>query len=158
VILAITAVEQPDWTEKIFHTHLTREQVRNSPQVNTKRPVSRQQELAMRDYFGWLAYWLDKEMGAASMATGVEYPLHSEEDPHLRSVWDLTGYEVWATDGEMGHLEGFIVDEESWHIGYLDVRGGDWLKSRSVLVPTLWVESVSWANRRIDLPHTREEV
>jgi hypothetical protein len=58
----------------------------------------------------------------------------------------------------MGLLEGFTMDRESWHLGYLNVKSGDWLQSRSVLVPTRWVKSVSWANRRIDLLHAREEV
>jgi hypothetical protein len=92
------------------------------------------------------------------LPTGVKYPLHTKEDPHLRSVWDLAGYAVWATDTEMGLLEGFTMDRESWHLGYLNVKSGDWLQSRSVLVPTRWVKSVSWANRRIDLLHAREEV
>ena len=67
--------------------------------------------------------------------------MHTKEDSHLRSAWDLAGYEVWATDGEIGRVEGFIMDDASWHLGYLDVKAGDWLHSRSVLVPTRWVDS-----------------
>ncbi|MGB7549081.1 MAG: PRC-barrel domain-containing protein [Terracidiphilus sp.] len=158
VIVAVTAVEPPDWANKAFRVGLTREQVRNSPDVDAEKPVSRQQEIAMRDYFGWLAYWVDTELGASSIPTGMNYPVHSTEDPHLRSVWDLTGYEVWATDAEMGRPEGFILDDASWHLGYLNVKGGDWILSRSVLVPTRWVKSVSWANRRVNLLHGREEL
>ena len=158
VILAITAVQEPDWEKKIFHVSLTKEQVRNCPDVDAEKPVSRQQEIAMRDYWGWMAYWVDKELGWASAPTGVKYPLHTEEDPHLRSAMHLIGYQVGATVAEMGSLAGFILDEESWHIGYLDVKGGDWLESRSVLVPTRWVKAVSWANRRVKLLHAREEI
>jgi hypothetical protein len=60
-------------------------------------------------------------------------------------------YEVWDDDGVIGHLENFIVDEASWHIGYLDVKTGDWLHSRSMLVPTRWVISVSWPDHRLNL-------
>ena len=80
------------------------------------------------------------------------------EDSHLRSTWDLQGYEVWATDGEIGRVEGFIMDDASWHLGYLDVKAGDWLHSRSVLVPTRWVDSISWADHRVNVHHTREKV
>jgi hypothetical protein len=83
--------------------------------------------------------------------------VNAEEDPHLRSAWDVLGYEVWATDGEIGRLEDFFVDDSSWHLGYLDVKAGDWLHSRSLLVPTRWVESVSWPNHRVKLKHAREE-
>ena len=156
VVLAITAVEQADWAKKTFHVHLTKEQVRNSPDVDSEKPVSRQQEIALREYFGWTAYWEDSAFGvSSSVPTGREYSVHNAEDPHLRSAWDLAGDEVWATDGEIGRVEGFIMDDASWHLGYLDVKAGDWLHSRSVLVPTRWVNSVSWADHRVNLHHAQ---
>jgi hypothetical protein len=88
----------------------------------------------------------------------MKYPLHTKEDPNLRSAWGLMNYEVWATDGEMGRLEGFIMDEASWHLGYLEVKTGDWLNGRSVLVPTRWVKSVFWDDHRVSLHHTRAGV
>jgi len=138
---------------------LMKEQVRNSPDVDTEKPVSRQQEIAMREYFGWRTDWADSEFGSfSSLPAGREYPVHTKEDSHLRSVWQLTGYEVWATDSEIGRLEGFIVDDASWHLGYLDVKAGDWLHSRSMLVPTSSVASVSWADHRVNLQQTRERI
>jgi uncharacterized protein YrrD len=159
VLLAITALEQPDWSKKTFRVNLMKEQVRNSPDVDTEKPVSRQQEIAMREYFGWRTDWADSEFGSfSSLPAGREYPVHTKEDSHLRSVWQLTGYEVWATDSEIGRLEGFIVDDASWHLGYLDVKAGDWLHSRSMLVPTSSVASVSWADHRVNLQQTRERM
>lgn len=159
VVLAITAVEHPDWVKKTFHVGVTKEQVRHSPDVATEKPVSRQQEIAMQEYFGWPIYWADSELGpASSIPAGRKYPVHTSEDPHLRSAWDLAGYEVWTTDGEMGRVEGFIMNDASWHIGYLDVKAGDWLHSRSVLVPTRWVNSVSWADHRVNLHHTQKRI
>ena len=67
----------------------------------------------------------------------------------------MLGYHVWATDGDFGILEGFVMDEASWHLGYLDVKSGGWLQNRSVLVPTRWVDSVSWSEFRIHLHHTK---
>jgi hypothetical protein len=158
VVVAITAVEPPDWAKKTLHVRLTKEQVRHSPDINTEKSVSRQEEIAMKEYFGWPAYWEGGEFGLlASIPPGREYPVHGQEASHLRSVWDLQGYEVWATNGEIGGLEGFILDDASWHIGYLDVKAGDWLNSRSVLVPTGWTESISWAHRRVNLHHAREQ-
>jgi len=158
VVLAITAVEKPDWAKKTFHVHLTKEQVRNSPDVDAEKPVSWQQEIAMSEYFGWPVYWQDNEFGSGPpIAAGRKFPVHTEEDPHLRSAWDVVGYEVRATDGEIGRLEGFIVDDASWHLGYLDVKTGDWLHGRSVLVPTRSVESISWAHRRVQLKKETQE-
>ena len=159
VVLPVTAIKQLDCDNKTLHVQLTKEQVRQSPDVDTKQPVSRQQEIAMQDYFGKLAYWVDRRSPmTSSMPTGIEYPVHTEGDLHLRSISNLEGYEVRGTDGELGRLEDFILDEASWHLGYLEVKAGEWLLCRSVLVPTRWVKSISWANRRVNLHHTREGV
>jgi uncharacterized protein YrrD len=155
VVLAVAAVKEPDWSKKVFQIQLTREQVRDSPIVDSVEPVSRQQEIAMTNYFGQLACWVDRQAGASSIPTGTEYPLRSKGNPHLRSVWHLTGYKVWSDGKEVGHLEGFIVDEPVWHIGFLNVKAGDWLASRSVLIPTHSVESISWADHRVKLHRNR---
>lgn len=159
VVLAISAVEQPNRVNKTFSVRLTREQVRDSPDVDTEKPVSRQQAIAMEEYWGKLVYWVSAELeGGPLIPTGMRYPVSTKEDPDLRSAWDLLGYEVWANDGDLGRLEGFIKDENSWHLGYLDVKGGGWLLDRSVLIPTSSIESVSWANRRVLLHHSREGI
>ena len=154
VVLPITSLEQPDWTKRTCCAHLTKEQVRNSPDVDAEKPVSRQQEIAMHDYFGPLASWVDSEFGMSTMPTGMNYPVQTPGAPHLRSTSHMMGYHVWATDGDFGILDGFVMDEASWHLGYLDVSGGDWLHNRSVLIPTRWVKSVSWAQFRVYLHHT----
>ena len=129
VVLAITAVEQPDWANKTCCAHLTRVQMQDSPVVDTEKPVSRQQEIAMHDYFGPLATWVDSIYGTPPMPTGMKYPVHTAEVLHLRSTSHMLGYHVWATDGDFGILEGFVMDEASWHLGYLDVKSGDWLQN-----------------------------
>jgi hypothetical protein len=159
VVIAVTAVEQPDWAKKAFHVHLTRDQVRHGPDVDAEKPVSRQQETAMKEYYNWPAYWSDSWCPPLSSgATGMEYPVHTKEDSHLRSAWDLGDYEVWDPEGAIGRLEGFIMDDASWHLGYLDVKAGDWLHRRSMLVPTRWVKSISWADHRVTLLHSREGI
>lgn len=155
VVLPITALEAPDWEKKRCHVRLSRQQIHDSPDVDSEKPVSRQQELAMRDYFGPLACWIDSEFGFATMPTGVRYPAHLAGDAHLRSAAHMMGYRVVATDGEIGELEGLMMDEASWHLGYLDVKAGGWLQNRSVLIPTDWIKSVSWAEFRIFLHHAK---
>ena len=158
VILPIAAVDPPGWAQKTFHVHLTKEQVGNSPDVDTEKPVSRQQAIAMEEYFGKFTSWASTQFGGAQCPTGMKYPVHTKEDPHLRSAWDLVDYKVWASDGEVGRLEGLIMDEASWHLGYLDVKAGDWLHGRSVLIPTRWVKSISWADLKINLNHSRDGI
>ena len=159
VVLPIAAVEQPDWAKRILHARLTKEQVRDSPDVDSEKPVSRQQEIAMEEYWGKMAYWAYTQMETgAPMPTGRKYPVRTKEDPDLRGALNLIDYQVWATDGEIGRLEGFIMDEASWHLGYLDVKAGDWLLSRSILIPTRWIKSVSWASCRVNLHHSKDGI
>ena len=158
VVVSVSAIDQMDWKAKTFRAHLTKEQVRHSPDVDSRKPVSRQQEIAMREYYGWPAYWdtfMNPEFPAVSLPVGRKFPVDSKEDPHLRGMEDVIGYSVWATDSEVGRLENFIMDEASWHLGYLDVRTGDWLYCHSVLVSTRWVASVSWADHRVNVDRAR---
>jgi hypothetical protein len=157
VLISVTAIDQPDWQKKIFRVRLTKEQVRHGPDVDSKRPVSRQQEIAMREHFGWPAALehvnaiASLEFPPASFPVGREFPVPGGEDPHLRSFSDIDGYEVWSHYSAMGRLESFVVDEASWHLRFLDVKMGDWLHRRSMLVPTSYVAKISWANHRVNL-------
>ena len=158
VVIASAAIDQPDWEKRVFPVQLTREQVRHSPDVDTEKPVSRQQEIAMSRYFGWPTYW-SVRVPSGRYTAEMEYPTGgSSDDPHLRSVWDVAGHEVWAIDGDLGRLEDYVMDEAGWHLGYLIVAAGSWLSSQNLLVSTRWVEAISWANRRIDLTGPRGRV
>jgi hypothetical protein len=161
VVISVSAIDQPDWKTKTLRARLTKEQLRHGPDVDSKKPVSRQQEIAMREYFGWPAYWdtiVDKVFPPSLIPAGREFPVHTEEDNHLRSWEDVIGYEVWASDGVVGCLESFVVDDAVWHIGYLDVKTGEGLQSRSALVPTSWVKSISWADHHVNLQGSRERI
>jgi sporulation protein YlmC with PRC-barrel domain len=156
VVLAISAVEQPNRENKTFNVRMTKDQVRDSPDVDSEKPVSRQQEIAMEKYFGKMATWVNDNLEwGAPTPTGRKYPVHTKEDPHLRSARALFEYEICGTDGEIGRLESFILDDATWHIGYLEVKAGKWLLDRTVLIPTRWIESVSWDNCRVNLHHSR---
>jgi len=46
-----------------------------------KSRFHRQQEIAMREYFGWRTDWADSEFGSfSSLPAGREYPVHTKED------------------------------------------------------------------------------
>jgi uncharacterized protein YrrD len=159
VVISVTAIDAPDWETRTVRARLTKEQVRRSPAVDSQRPVSRQQEIAMREHYGWPAYWnegVNVELRRPSLPAGREFPVHFGEDPHLRSTNDIIGYKVWDNESEIGRLENFIIDESSWHIGYLDVKTGDWLHFRSMLASTSSVTSVSWAHHRVNLQPARK--
>lgn len=162
VAIPISALEKPVWATKTFVTTLTRDAVRRSPGAEQHRPVSRQQEIAMNQYYGWPAYWrgmsANAELPPVSVAAGREFPVRAGEDPHLRSAQAVIGYKVWGGDNFIGTLENLIVDERSWHIGYLDVKTGKWLDKRAVLLPTRLVTAISWAKHRIRVVDSESKI
>lgn len=153
VVVPVSALDLPDWKNKRCRTCLDKAGLRNCPDVDTRKPVSRQQELAMREYFGPLASWADSRFGMTTIPAFVQYPAQEGEDSHLRSAYRLMGHRVWATDGNLGRLRGFLMDEASWHISQLEVGVTDWQDQHIKLVPAEWVDRVSWAECRVYLHH-----
>ena len=159
VLVDAAALGLPDWKRKVFTVNLSQEQVRQSPDASTKRPVSRQQQAAMNEFYELPRHWrtgANPEMFMGTPAAGREFPVPADEDPHLRSAGAVCGYEV-RDDGErIGTLEDYFADEHSWHIGYLDVKAGDWLHGRSLMIPTRWVKGISWGRHRVSLQHSHQ--
>jgi len=91
------------------------------------------------------AFREQEEMGPGERTTGPQQP----GDPHLRAVREVAGYHVQAEDGEIGHIEDLIADDESWVVRYLDVDTRNWLPGKHVLTAPQWVESVSWDDRHV---------
>jgi hypothetical protein len=142
---------------------LTTEQIRDSPDIETERPVSRQEEIAMHEYYGWPAYWnIGTLYVPPPIVAGVVpdvAPDEAEEpkgDPHLRSMKEVMGYHIKASDGEIGHAEDLLIDDKTWIAAYLVIDTRNWLPGKRVLLAPRWIEAVSWAESRIhtDLPRT----
>jgi hypothetical protein len=132
----------------VFPVKLTKEQVEKSPHIHADQPVSRQMEGDLYGYYGWLPYW---HAGAYAAAVAASASSEQDGDPHLRSTKQVIGYHIQATDGEIGHVEDFVFDDETWTIRYLVVNTQNWLPGKSVLVSPQWVKEVSWAERKVHL-------
>ena len=131
---------------------LTKDQIEHSPTLNRDKPVSRQFERAYSGFFGLPMYFgfKPKRVKAGNSAqTGKK-----RGDPDLRSTNDVSGHHVEALDGEVGHVEDFLIDDQTWAIRYLIVDTRDWLPGRKVLISPKWIERVSWSEKQVvvDLP------
>ena len=162
VLVSPLAITHTDWPARRLDVALTKKQVENSPEIDTQRPVSRQHETAYAGYYGYPIYW-----GVAPYATGLAAPVAPAEpvadkipkepvDSHLRSTEAVTGYHVEATDGEIGHLDGFVVDEDAWAIRYIEVATRNWRPGKKVLLSPAWIERVSWKDSKVYVGLRRE--
>jgi sporulation protein YlmC with PRC-barrel domain len=158
VLISPAALKTPDWTSKVFPVALTREQVRNSPDIDTKKTVSRLHEIELQKHYTWPVYW-DGAMNPGGMHGGVPFPAlreetdkaeeeapaqRAQEDPYLRGTRAVTGYRIHAMDGPIGHVEDYLVDDKNWNIRFLVVDIGVWLPGRKVLVSPDRIKSVNW--------------
>src|SRR4249920_3332530 len=125
VLISPIAVGQTDWESKQLEVALTKRQVEGSPDIDTHKPVSRQHEAEYLGYYGYPFYWegpylwgsMTSPAGLAVQSSVVAEASASRaetesEDSHLRSTKEVTGYHIEATDGEIGHVENFIVDHD----------------------------------------------
>ena len=79
-------------------------------------------------------------------------------DAHLRSTHDVSGQTIEASDGEIGHVEDFVIDDQSWSIGYLIVATRNWLPGKKVIISSEWVERIDWEEGKVQINLTRDAV
>lgn len=161
VLISPDALLTPDWENKIFPVNLTKEQVKNSPDINTELPVSRQEEIKLHTYYPWVAYWGDGSVpltfGADPLAIGLPIAEFEEKlarqddnaDHHLRSTNKVADYKISATDGEIGDVEDFILGEGKWEIDFLLIDTGTWLPGKKVLLSPKLINEINWEDSRV---------
>jgi len=144
---------------------LTKKQIENSPSLDTDKPVSRQFEEEYYGYYGWPTYWNGLYMwgSAPYIVRDIEKRIehtHSDKawDPHLRSTHEVSGYHIQVVDGEIGHVDDFLIDDEAWAIRYLIVDTKNWWSGKMVLVSPKWIERVSWSESKVFVHLSRDEV
>jgi hypothetical protein len=177
VLISPYAIGNANMADKTLPVSVTREQVRNSPGIDTERPVSRQYEKAYLGYYGYPYYWGGTGLwgeGAypGAMLTGMgigEYPGYlgylrppaaetADSDPHLRSCGAVKKYHVHAKDGEIGHIDGFILDDSTWSIRYLIVNTSNWWIGHQVVISPEWIETVNWSEATVRVTLDREAI
>ena len=166
VLLSPHAFGGLDHGGKVLSINLTRKQIENSPSIDTDRPVSRQYEQNYYDYYGWPTYWAgDGVWGSADYPgyappAGRSYEFRSYDYPqwddiHLRSTNKVTGYDIQATDGVLGSVSGFLVDQKKWVIRELAVETGHWYSGKEILITPAKIERISFEESKVFVTLTK---
>ena len=136
-----------------IHVDLTCAQVRKAPSVDTQKPFSRQMEEALAAHYAWPLWFT----APASALPGNWKP--RREDPHLRSTKAILGYQVEATDESAGKVHDMWVNTESWEVEslVLDTRPW-WPASKKVLVSTSEITRIVYADSRVHVATSREDL
>ena len=174
VLISPVSLRSPDWSSRLLPMNISREQVRNSPDIDTHMPVSRQHESELLGYYRYPGYWGGAGLWGEGLypyamlgdfpgpgpddperlrddeaSAEAERARHRHDDPHLRSARAVVGYHLLASDGEIGHVDSLLVDEETWAIRYLVVNTSNWWMGHQVLISPGWITQVSWADERM---------
>lgn len=171
VVIAPATVRKLDEETRTLAVDLTQEQVRQSPRIDPQQPISREQEIGLVQYYNWPIYW-----GAAGFSDPLLFaPPPYFPDPalsrradrtraaldqphHIRSADDVRGHRIEATDGEIGHVDDFLIDEASWEIGYIVVDTRNWWPGKRVLVSPDWIFEVGWDEAKVYVDLTRDAI
>jgi uncharacterized protein YrrD len=142
--------------------NLTKKQIEEGPSWDSDKPVSRQFEVDYNAAYNFPTYWGGTDMWGyypylwgnvpQDLSKAQQLSRDAEEaawDPHLRSTREVTGYHVHANDGEIGHVEDFVIDDETWAIRYLVIDTRNWWPGKRVVVSPRWIERVSWGDSKI---------
>jgi hypothetical protein len=183
VLISPISIHPPTWAGRELSASITKEQVRNSPGVDTDKPVSRQYEEEYMGYYGYANYWggagvwgsgmypyamipgyggfgVDRVEREREMEAGLraERARHRNDDPHLRSCKAVAGYHIQANDGEIGHVADYLIDEQTWAIRYLVVDTSNWWVGHKVLVAPEWISGVHWPGKTVSVDMSRAAV
>lgn len=166
VLIAPEVIGAYDAERKVFPVGLTTEQVRNSPDIDTDKPISRQREEALRSYYGWSPYYFIGEgatiapmpLPSSERSPGAEAVLETKGDHHLRSTHATTGYDIAALDGPIGHVEDFLIDSLNWRILYVVIDTTNWWPGKKVAVPVASIARVSWSKSEVAIELTRDAI
>jgi len=150
---------------KNISINLTKQQIENSPPLDSKKPVSRQFENSYYSYYGWPMYYSGSNVWGLSpyIDRNNEKFLESTEeqelwDPNLRSTKDVIDHHIQAKDGEIGHVEDFVIDDETWAIRYMIVNVHNWLPGKKVLISTHWIDDINWNELKVVINLSREAI
>ena len=174
VLVSPYSIHQPDWAGNVLPAKISKEQVKNSPSIDRDKPVSRQYEKTYLGYYGYPYYWGGTKLWGESYYpdsglttvggesydgyTGYLKSPTEEGNPHLRSCNAVKGYHIRATDGEIGHVDGFLIDDFTWSIRYMIVNTSNWWMGHRLLVSPEWIQQVSWSDSYVDVGLSRQSI
>jgi hypothetical protein len=174
VLIGLEALEPSEWEDKVFPVTLTSAEIHDSPGIETDLPFSLQKEKELRQFFKWREYWDDEvfiqpagftpmavpggEAMEQSLSEATGSPGRLDGNPHLRSANEVQGYYIGAQDGEIGHVDDFIVEDTSWDIRYLVVDTQNWLPGKKVLVSHKWVDTIDWNKQTVQVNMNRDMI
>jgi hypothetical protein len=157
---------------------LTRDQVQNSPPYDATQALTREHEHALLGYYGYPLYWAGPMLwgpvpaaaaGAppdilSARAEGVDptggtaTALADGDVSGLADSQEIFGTHLHARDGDIGHVDDFLAEADTWRIRYLVVDTNNWWIGKHVLIAPDWIEKFDWPDHKLHVIVDRESI
>jgi hypothetical protein len=182
VLIAPHAFANLDQNTAFLPVNLTRQQIENSPPIESHKPVSRQYEEEYYRYYGWPSYWMGEGIWGLSAfpvvspppspmpivspppspvrgeAAGESGRAAKANDPHLRSTHAVTGYHLQTREETIGHVTDFMMDDKSWAICHLVAGTGTWFSGKEIVISPSHVDRIHYADSKVFVNLTKEAI
>jgi len=172
VLISPNAVEHSHWEPGSLPVRLTKDEMLKSPEIETDKPVARQQEIEIYGHNLWQPYWGNnfyttglwdiKAQAHSKDKNEVKNDIEKDErngyNRHLRSTQVVTGFHIQAKDGTIGHVIDFIFDDLSWQISHVAVDTHNWIGSKKILIPVLNIREIQWGESKVFVNENVESI
>jgi len=172
VLISPISFRQVDWPKHRFHLSLAMADIQDCPSTDMDKPVSRQHEQALNQHYGYPSYWwssgvwgtgdLPAQLATSREDTKVAQAAERAEklayDVHLRSTNALRGYHIQGKDEAIGHVDDFIIDDETWEVRYLVIDTSNWWFGKKVLIAPQWAHHISWEEKVVHVDLSRATI
>jgi len=162
VVISPISVAKVDHENQKVEVAMSAQTLKDSPSIEEHKPVSRDYEETLFRYFGYGYYWIGPgawgdyshptDLAAPEFASVDEDNKHKTKENHLRACGEINGYEVAASDDNVGHICDFVFDTQGWRIQLLVVDTNNWLPGgkKLALVPSD-VTHIDWSSHNVSV-------
>lgn len=164
VLIRADQVGKVEPSMRALHSNITKAEIESAPPVGSRKPVCDQHQRQWLVAAGQGALLAGASgvtlppMITETEADAGQEPEPTDEERHLRSAREVVGYNVKATDDELGSISDLVFTPKSWAVAYLAVDTGNWLPGKLVVISPIWARTISWEDRHVVLDMTREKI
>ncbi len=165
VVISPISVTQLDSAEAKVHVGMTCDELRDSPSIDEHKPVSREYEETLFQYYGYGYYWIGPgAWGDFAHPTELVNPAFApvpddnsdKSENHLRACSEVHGYDVATIEDDVGHITDFVIDAKDWSIKLFVLDTNNWLPGgRKLAFTPTDISKLDWSSHKVyvDLTH-----
>jgi uncharacterized protein YrrD len=134
--------------------NLTRQQIENSPAIESHKPVS----LQYQAYWDGVETWSERGFPEAPPPPRLMPSKQTSDDLHLQSTQALSGYPIQTSEEAIGHVIDFIIDDKSRAICHLVVETGHWYSRKEIVISPKHIDRISYEESKVFVNVSKEAI